>query len=153
MTPRAPSETRAASKMSRFLSASHSRISPLVVASLSAVTSAWIATRVLPVPWVAVLSAPPSDCLLMSGRLAIARPLAARAGPSWPRRVPHQTTAWSSPSQPAIPARPSSDIRLPAVGTRAVKEWPAPTARIGPGAVFSAWATSSSDFGASRACG
>ncbi len=48
---------------------------------------------------------PARACLLMSGRLAMARPLAARAGRSAPSRVPAATIA-SSPSQAMIPDSP-----------------------------------------------
>jgi hypothetical protein len=80
----------------------------------------------------AVARAPARACLLMSGRLAMARPLAARAGPSAPSRVPAATMA-SSPSQAMIPDIASSETSVPSVGARAVNEWPAPTGRIGAG--------------------
>ena len=92
----------------------------------------------MPVPCVAVPSAPPSDCLLMSGRLAIARPWAASAGPRSPSLVPARTVA-SSPFTDTRPPIRSRESSVPSVGTSGMKEWPAPTARIGAGAVFSRW--------------
>lgn len=127
-------------------------ILPEGVTSRRPVTSPCMAGILIPVPWVAVPRAPPSDCLLMSGRLARARPFSARSGPKAPRRVPARTMA-SSPSQPTIPDIESSETSVPSVGARAVKEWPEPTGRIGAWATFSAVASSPSSLGARRAAG
>ena len=130
-TPSAPKFTRAALKISVFLVRLHSMISPLAVINLSPSTKLDMQPMFLPVPWVAVPSAPANDCSSISGIFNNACPTDAKGSPISPRRVPAKIVAWFfSSSWPTKPLNFDRDTIVSFVGTSGVKLCPDPTGRI-----------------------
>ena len=96
-------------------------------------------------PCVAVLIAPASDCMLMSGSFCRFCPTPASSPPAIMIRVPPPSVARSvAASCETRPAIGSSETSVPFDGTTGLNEWPPPKARIGVFAVFTMLTSSAS---------
>src|SRR4051812_4242476 len=149
MTPSAPSETRAASSSSP----------PAIVRSEpSGPTSSTLVScrerfgSAVPVPCVPVASAPASDWASMSPRFGIASPRTCSSRDNAFRRIPASTRTRPSPAS-STRLSASSESSVPSVTAPALKEWPAPATRTGPGAVATISASSWRDLGLANRAG
>ena len=127
-TPSAPMPTRATRSRSGSSCSSQHTTSPVPSTSSMPTTVVARLPHARPVPWVAVLIAPATDCTLMSPRFGIANPTASSSSASARSVIPASTvTRPTFARRRDAPMRiRSSDSSTPDVIAAGVNEWPAP---------------------------